>query len=215
MSQTPAMRVTSLERFDSDELLARLRKTPLRGFGKARAYADADIELLRACDPERLAPAQRYVLRPTIATILKLREALLVHDVDLFALDGGALIRTSDDPDESIPVIPPVVEESREPSGDSVLLINDGLHRVAAARCVGLPITVVRVRGVPAERPYYAYALEDGWSEVEELDELPDGYQKKQYRLPSGYKALFREFNAVLPGVQKQRKRSNPAHLRA
>jgi hypothetical protein len=209
------VRVTSLEPFDGDELLARLRRTPLRGFGKALPYADASIELVRGSDPELLAPAQRYVLRPTIEKILELRAALLELDIDLLALDGGVHIRTAEDPDEPIPVIPPIVEESREPGGKTVLLINDGLHRVAAARSVGLPITVVRVRGVPAERPYYAYALAGGWSEVQELDELPDSYQKKRYRLPTGYKALFREFNAVLPGVQKERKKSNPEHLRA
>jgi hypothetical protein len=33
--------------------------------------------------------------------------------------------------------------------------------------------------------------------------------------MPGEYKALFREFNAVFPGVQKDRKKSNPAHLRA
>ncbi len=207
--------MTSVAPFGGDELLARLRQTPLRGFGKVRPYADASIELARDSDPALLAPAQRYVLRPTIEKILELRAALLAHGVDLFDLDGGVHIRTSEDPAESIPVIPPIVEESREPDGSSVLLINDGLHRVAAARSVGLPITVVRVRGVPAERPYYAYALAGGWSDVTELDELPDSYQKKEYRLPIGYKALFREFNAVLPGVQKERKKSNPGHLRA
>jgi len=209
------MRVTSVAPFGSEELLSRVRQTPLRGFGKARPYADASIELAHASDPALLAPAQRYVLRPTIAKILELRAALLEYGVDLFDLHGGAHIRTSDDHDESIPVIPPIVEESREPDGRSVLLINDGLHRVAAARTAGLAITVVRVRGVPRERPYYAYALAGGWSEVTELDELPDSYQKKEYRLPAGYKALFREFNAVLPGVQKERKKSNPGHLRA
>ena len=209
------MRVTSVEPFGSEELLARLRQTPLRGFGKARPYQAASIELARATDPALLAPAQRYVLRPTIEKILELRAALLVHGVDLFDLDGGALIHTSDDPDETIPVIPPIVEESREPDGRSVLVINDGLHRIAAARSVGLPITVVRVRGVPPERPYYAYALAGGWADVTELDELPDSYQKKEYRLPTGYKALFREFNVILPGVQKERKKSNPGHLRA
>jgi hypothetical protein len=42
---------------------------------------------------------------------------------------------------------------------------------------------------------------------------LPDGHQKKEYRQPANYKALFRDFNAVFPGVQKQRKQSNPGHI--
>jgi hypothetical protein len=211
----PGSQILSIRRFDRDELLAALRETPLRGFGKTCLYANATLELAKATDSDALTPAQRYVLRPTQRKLLELRAALLAHGVDLFALDGGAYIHVSGDQREAIPIVPPIVEESREPDGSSVLLINDGLHRVSAARSLGLPISVVVVRGVPAEYPYYAYALPNGWAELEELDELPDDYQKKEYRLPDNYKALFREFNAVFPGVQKQRKRSNPGHLQA
>jgi hypothetical protein len=151
------------------------------------------------------------VLKAGVEKILELREALLPHGVDVFALDGGVTITT---PDEVIPVIPPIVEESHEPDGRDVLIINDGIHRVYAARASGLPISVVVARAVPAEYPYYALALPDGWAGVTELDELPDGFQKKEYREPDNYKALFRDFNAIFPGVQKERKQSNPEHIR-
>jgi hypothetical protein len=137
---------------------------------------------------------------------------VLAHGVDIFALSGGLELRT---PDEVIPVIPPVVEESHEPEGRVVRIINDGIHRVFAARSVGAPITVIDIAGVPREYPYYALALTDGWAGVTSLAELPDGFQKKDYRVPGNYKALFRDFNALFPGVQKQRKRTNPDHLRA
>jgi len=207
--------ILSVTRFDREELLLRLRETPLRGFDHAHPYADATIEVAPAIDTDTLTPAQRYVLEPTVRKLLALRAALLEHGLDLFALDGGAFIRTSEHPDEEIPVLPPIVEASLESDGGTVLLINDGLHRVSAARSLGLPISVVLVRGVPVEYPYYAYALPGGWPEVSELGELPDEYQKKNYRLPENYKALFREFNTVFPGTQKQRKQSNPRHLRA
>lgn len=209
------VKILSIEGFDRDELLASLRGTPLRGFDKAKLYANATLELAPATDTDTLAPAQRYVLEPTLRRLLELRDALLLEGIDLFALEGGAYIHTSEDPDEAIPIVPPIVEESIEPDGRTVLLVNDGLHRVSAARSLGLPISVVIARGVPSEYPYYAYALPHGWSEVEQLEELPDEYQKKEYRLPENYKALFREFNTVFPGVQEQRKRSNPDHLRA
>jgi len=112
-------------------------------------------------------------------------------------------------------LLPPVVEESREPDGRTVLLINDGIHRVYAARKLGRRINVVLARNVPEEYPYYAYALRDGWKQVQELAELQEGYQKKEYRNPDNYKALFRDFNEVFEGVQKQRARTNPANLRA
>jgi hypothetical protein len=208
------MEVLELERFGREELLGALRETQLRGFDGARVYADATLELVES-DPADLAPAQRYVLKAGVAKILALREALLARGVDVFALEGGVWVRTSDSPEERIPVIPPVVEESREPDGRVVWLINDGIHRVFAARSAGVPINTVRVAGVPPEYPYYALALPRGWAEVAELDELPDGFQKKEYRDPDNYKALFREFNDVFPGVQKERKKSNPGFLRA
>lgn len=209
------LEVLSVETFDRRELLSRLAHTRLRGFGKARPYAHATLELVPAVDTSVLAPAQRYVLEPTVARLLELRAALAPWGIDPFALDGGAYIRTSQDPQETIPLIPPIVERSLEPDGRRVLLIGDGLHRVSAARSVGLPISVVIATHIPSIYPYYAHALPNGWSDLDQLDELPDSFQKKSYRLPACYKALFRDFNAVFPGVQKQRKRSNPQHLHA
>ncbi len=209
------LRVISVETFDREELLERLRRTRLRGFDKAQPYAKATLTLSPETDPAALAPAQRYVLKAGVARILELRSSLLEHGIDIFALEGGAFVRTSEAPEESVPVIPPIVEESQEPDGRVVLIINDGIHRVFAARSIGLPITTVIARAVPPEYPYYACATSGGWSEIKELEELPDGFEKKAYRMPENYKALFREFNEVFPGVQKERKKSNPSHLRA
>src|SRR3954469_2099009 len=200
-----ATAAVSVERFSGEELLTRIAETRLRGFDGAKPYADAALSLV-SMSPDDLAPAQRYVLRPTVQEIVSLRDELLAHGLDMFALDGGAYVR-------GVPVIPPIVEESHEPDGRTVWLINDGIHRVYAARSLGLPITVVRATDV--SHPYYALALPGGWSEVEELNELPERYEKKTYRDPSNYKALFREFNEVFPGVQERRRKSNPEHLRA
>lgn len=205
--------VIEVERFSEQELLARLRTTRLQGFGGARLYADARLELERACDPDELAPPQRYVLSDRVQAILELRAGLLEHGVDLFALEGGAWIRTAEAPERRVPVIPPVVEESRERDGRIVPVISDGMHRVFAARSVGLPITVVVARGVPSQYPYYAYALDGGWTDVLELDDVPDGFQKKEYRLPDRYRSLFRLYDEVFPGVQERRKQTNPAYL--
>ncbi len=208
------MEILEVESFDQGELLARLRTTRLQGFDEFEIYQDADLTLVPAFDPADATPAQRYVLNPSVATVLALREALLPLGHDIFALDGGLRVRTSDAPEEWMPVIPPVVEESVEPNGRTVLLINDGIHRMYAAKSVGLPITTVVARGIPAEYPYYAFALPNGWAGVQPMDALPDVFQKKEYRQPTGYQALFRQFNDVFPGVQKARKSSNPAGLK-
>lgn len=206
------MEITSVEKFGSDHLLARLAETRLMGFDGAQPYAKAEISL-ETLDTDQLVPAQRYVLRPNVTKITELRAALLPLGHDVFQLDGGLIVR-SDEQDDDIPVIPPVVEESREPDGRTVLLINDGIHRVYAARVAGLPIQVAVVRGVPEEYPYYAYALGDGWASVQEFDDLPDTFQKKEYRSPDRYRLLFRNFNELFPGVQKVRRQTNPDHLR-
>lgn len=207
------MQILSVERIPADQLLSRIRRTRLRGYDGAQPYMNASLELAPEVDTDMLTPAQNYVLTPTVTKILQLRTAMLGKDIDIFALDGGAYVITSDDPEERIPVIPPVVEESREPDGRTVLLINDGMHRVFAARSLDKPISVIVARGVPPEYPYYAYALQGGWEQVTPLAQLPDSYQKKSYRQPTQYKSLFRDFNALFPGVQKERKSSNPSHL--
>lgn len=212
MVSLPAVRILSIEHIDVADLLATLRQTRLRGFDGARPYASASLSL-ESVDPDDVVPAQNYVLEAGVATALELRTALRDWDVDLFALDGGLRVRMADG--EAVPVLPPIVEESLEPDGRTVLLVNDGMHRVFAARRLGLAISAVVARGVPPQYPYYAFALPGGWSSVTALDDLPDGHQKKAYRRPESYKDLFREFNALFPGVQVQRKQTNPAHLRS
>ena len=210
------MQITKYDLLAEGELLSRLKRTRLRGFDQAEVYRDATLEVVEA-DPESLTPAQRYVLQEGVQAILDVADAFEPRGIDVFALRGALLFwPEGSDPDgPPIPFLPPVIEESIERDGKKILLINDGIHRVYAARKRGRKLSVVLARNVPAEYPYYAYALPDGWAQVDELAELQEGYQKKEYRNPENYKALFRDFNEIFEGVQKQRPRSNPAHLKA
>lgn len=213
MRETSRVEVLSVEAIAAADLLAALRQVPLRD-GVSRPYASASLSL-EVLAPDDLVPAQNYVLRPGVDRAGRLREALAPHGVDPLALGGAALVTTSDDPGEQVPLLPPVVEESAERDGTTVLLVADGMHRVWLARRLGLGVEVVVVRGVDPQWPYYAYPLPDGWAGVEELDALQPGRQKKDYRQPQSYKALFRDYNAVFPGVQQERPDTNPSHLRA
>jgi hypothetical protein len=211
------MNIVKYELLPEADLLARLKTTRLRGFDGAQVYRDASLEIANKHTDE-LTPAQRYVLADGVQTILDLADAFEPKGIDVFGLRGALLFwPEGSDPETepAIPLLPPMIEESREQDGRSVLLINDGIHRVYAARKRGRAINVVLARNVPPEYPYYAYALPDGWAQVEELAELTEGYQKKAYRNPDNYKALFRDFNAVFEGIQKQRPRTNPGHLTA
>jgi hypothetical protein len=207
------MHILSIQPFGREELLDALRETKLVGFGQAPVYAHATLKLEPAQNTDRMVPAQRYVLRNGVAKILELRLALLDAGVDIFALEGGVYVRTSEAPDRLTPIIPPIVEESHESDGQSIMIINDGIHRVFAARSLGLPISIVAVYEVPSAYPYYALPLEHSWADVVEIDELPEEFVKKTYRDQTNYRALFRDFNAEFPGVQAARTRSNPAHL--
>jgi len=212
------MKVVQFELIPEQKLLQQLKKTRLRGYDQPCVYANASLELALQVDPATLVPAQRYVLEEDFHRIELLYREFRRHSVDIFAMQGGLLFWVEDpetgQPEGPIPLIPPVVEESREEDGQVVALINDGMHRIYAAKRLGKRINIVWVRNVPTDYPYYAKPLKNGWSDVEELSALPDSYLKKTYRDPQNYKALFRDFNERFPGVQKQRKRSNPRHLR-
>ena len=52
---------------------------------------------------------------------------------------------------------------------------------------------------------YTSNAVHGGWSNVVAIDTIPKGFVKKTYRDPDNYKALFRDFNAIMPGVQEKR----------
>jgi hypothetical protein len=197
------MRIIKCDRLTEAELLSRLKRTRLRGFNRAEVYRNATLEILEV-DPASLMPAQRYVLDERVRVILDLADAFEARGIDIFALRGALLFwLEGSDPkhDAPIPFLPPVIEEAVEPDGTTVRLINDGMHRVYAARQRGRKINVVLAREIPPEYPYYAYALPGGWSQVEALAVLPQGYRKKEYRNPEEHKALFREFNEIFPGL--------------
>lgn len=214
------MRITRVEQIGESELLQRFARTRLRGHGQPLIYQQARLELVRQVDPVTLYPAQRYVLREDHQRLYDLYRQFKAEGIDIFNLEGGLFfwLADADAPDGEegpIPLMPPVIEHSFEPDGRILPLINDGMHRVFTAMRLGVAINIVLATNVPREYPYYAYALEKGWEEVVELNELPDDFVKKSYRDPNQYKALFRDFNAVFEGIQKQRKQTNPTVLRA
>jgi hypothetical protein len=208
------MAVLKVEQFGAQELLAKLRTTRLRGHGQPLIYEQASLEVLPRVSTDNIAPAQHYLLRQNVERILALRDGVLQHGVDIFDLDGGCWVTVAEGETRAVlPVLPPIIEVSRERGGRNVWLISDGMHRVWGARLLGMPISIVLVRDVPPEYPYYAYPCPGGWSDVRMLDALPDGFQKKEYRVPSDHKALFRDYDAVFPGVQEVRKRTSAVEM--
>ncbi len=200
------MKILRSEMLTEHELLRRIKKTRLRGHGQAYIYANSTLELQENIDPNTLVPAQRYVLESNCHTIEMLHKEFLQHDINIFALKGCLMFWVENpdtgEEDGPIPLIPPVIETSIEANG-KINLINDGMHRVYTAKKLGLPINIIFIDKVPL--PYYAYPLDKGWNDVIELKELRENFLKKEYRDKENYKDLFRNFNEVLPGIQKQR----------
>ena len=205
------MRLLHCQTLSTEETLARFKETRLRGFGQPRIYEKASLELRPAVPTEKLIPTQRYVLTSDLNTIFALETLLLGHNIDIFALTGAVLLWLEREGEEEgpNPLTPPIIEDSQEANGQTVWIINDGMHRIAAARKRGRDINVILAQGVPTEYPYYAFPLENNWQDVVELAELPDNFAKKSYRSPDDYKSLFRDFNGVFEGIQKQRKKTN------
>jgi len=213
-----AMKILRWACLSTEETLKRFQQTRLKGFEQPLVYGKASLSLKPAVATDRLIPAQRYVLQEDLDFVLRLHDFFKAQDIDIFALEGALLFWIADDngtEDGPIPLCPPLIETETLENGEGIWLINDGMHRVAAARALGKPIHVILADGVDPRFPYYARPLSAGWEDVATLEALPDGFQKKTYRDPENYKALFRDFNAVFPGIQKQRKKSNPESFKA
>jgi len=184
------------------EFFEKLRQVPLRGFNGLKPYLNAEISLTKV-SPESLTPCQNYLLKPILASQAVLWAQLKTnHSVDILNLTEDYTVEFNG---EVIPVLPPIVEESFESCGRTMLIINDGMHRISYARATNQRINVIIIRNVEFGYPYYAFPNENGWKDVKLLDELPVGFIKKTYRFPDKYRDYFRDFNAIFPGVQKER----------
>ena len=205
-----------LETRSKGELISKLEQVTLRGSG-TQPYLNARIDLV-TLDPAILAPTQRYVLTSELKKIEQVRWGILKdHNKDILNLDGYVKCKysavtdfMSADPLEShteeqtIDVIPPVVEEYFDPKGWLHLIICDGQHRCYLGYTMNTLITVAYVRGIHWGYPYYAYPLPNGWGDVEVRDNIPEGYIKK-FHVAKDHKALYRNFNSQFENIGDSR----------
>lgn len=202
------MKITRIDPIYWDEIEARLRSVRLRGHGQPEVYRGAEI-CKCSMRINELAPTQSYVLRDGIDTILGIVDALRRIHLDGFQSGIGMwLWGVYNDGSEfgPVPFLPPIIEESHEPDGVVVSIINDGMHRIVAAwnlyrRYEHARIDCIHISG--ASHPYYAFPLKGGWNDVVTVTKRPDF--RKAYREPDNYKALFRDFNSAFPGIQEDR----------
>ncbi len=192
------MKIASVERFGPTELIERLRGVTMLKAPDVKIYDSAFISL-ETISVRALAPPQNYILRSELKKVRELTWALEVFGVDLFKLDGFIRLTLEDSP-EPVDLLPPVVEESIERDGSVHLVICDGMHRVYMALREWVVPQVIFIRGLPKDRPYYAFPVPGGWDAVEERENLPAGYLKKWHRIEN-YHSLYRNFNSTFKNV--------------
>ncbi len=200
MGHTP-FEILKVERRGEADLLEKLRKVTMLKDPGAYPYREADLVLRRVTFQE-VMPAQRYVLESELRKVQNLAWELARHSVDLFALGGYVTIHTNQS-DEPIDVLPPIIESAPEANGQTAAIINDGMHRMYVARLEWREPEVVFISGVPRQYPYYAYPIPGGnWNEVAILPggEIPAGFIKKWHRI-SDNKLLYRDFNSAFINV--------------
>lgn len=193
--------ILKAEHHSARELLDRLKKVTMLKDREAFPYKDADIAL-RAVTFQEVVPAQRYVLENELKKVQNLKWELKKFNIDLFALNGYVTIHTNQS-DEPIDVLPPIIESAPEANGEVAAIINDGMHRMYVARLEWRNPEVAFIQGVPKEYPYYAYPVPNGnWNEVTILagSEIPAGFIKKWHRI-SDNKLLYRDFNSAFINV--------------
>jgi hypothetical protein len=204
------MRILDVEEVGWDEVETRLRDVRLVQDERVAPYENARIELRREVEADCMDPAQRYALEPVLAQVGALVDALAVAGHDLFALEGGLLVRTDEEPSTQRWVIPPILERGAFRDGTPALILADGIHRAFVARRRRRRMTAIVVDDVAPEVPYYAWPEPDAWAAVEVKPSLEPGYQKKDYLREDGYQALYRDYDAAFPGVQPPRPQTHP-----
>jgi len=194
--------ITNVEKHDKAALVQNLRKVSMLKRPDVFPYLKADISLARMPFSSVL-PAQRYVLSDALHRAQHLEWELSRFGIDLFALDGYVTIWTDQSP-EPIDVLPAIVESMAESNGQWVNIINDGMHRMYAARLEWKIPQVAFIQGVSPEYPYYAYPIpgDNCWDVIQILegDSIPSGLIKKWHRI-SDNKTLYRNFNSSFINV--------------
>ncbi len=192
------MNIVKIERHGPEELLERLRRVSMLTRPDVFIYRDALVSLEKI-RTDFLSPPQSYILAAELQKVRQLRWALKEFGVDLFCLDGyvSVYLEGCGDP---VDVLPPVVEESVEADGSVHFIICDGMHRISLARMEWAVPQVIFVRGIPKDKPYYAYPVPGGWGAVVTREDLPEGFIKKWHRIRE-YKTLYRDFNSAFSNV--------------
>ncbi|MDR2199852.1 MAG: hypothetical protein LBR53_10435 [Deltaproteobacteria bacterium] len=195
-------KITAVEVHPAEELFRKLREVVMLRNREIRPYEDAELSLERM-PFEEFRPAQRYVLVPELQKVRHLGFELRDRGQDPADLDGYLTLRIAGVP-EPVDLLPPVIERHTEADGTAVNVVNDGMHRLYAARLEWRTPRVLYAKNLPPECPYYAYPIPGPfpWEKVEivNAEKVPEGFLKKWHRIRNN-KELYRDFNSAFQNV--------------
>ncbi|MDR2352833.1 MAG: hypothetical protein LBF22_06645 [Deltaproteobacteria bacterium] len=184
------------------ELFAKLRKVVMLLERDSKPYEKA-LLTLKVLPYAKIHPAQLYVLEDNLQRAQCLEWELARFGYNLFKLPGYLTIQT-DQSQDPIDLLPPIIERTREADGSLANIVNDGMHRLYLGRLEWKPAQVVLVENLPPQFPYYAYPVPGlfPWEKIQVLPggEVPLNFIKKWHRIPNN-KALYRDFNSAFQNV--------------
>ncbi|MCR4285244.1 MAG: hypothetical protein NUV97_04360, partial [archaeon] len=108
--------------------------------------------------------------------------------------------------DKHYTFIPPVVEYIKNPKGNVVRIIIDGIHRVLLAKKLKKKtITIIAIESVPEK--LLVPASSNTWKEVKLMKNAPENKDKRKWLISAekGY-FYYRNFNSAFVNVGKPRK---------
>jgi hypothetical protein len=195
-------KIKKVELHSQTELLTNLRRVVMLKDPNSYPYAQAALTVTTLPWSE-IRPAQRYILADGLQKVHCLEWELKEHGLDIFKLDGYVTVWT-DQSSEPIDLLPPVVETVNEADGSLINIINDGMHRMYAARLEWKLPNIVLVRNLPEKYPYYAYPIpgSNPWDQISLVEggTIPASLIKKWHRTEDN-KLLYRDFNSAFINV--------------
>ncbi len=204
-------KIRIIKQFTKKELFEKLVAVCLNGQPDIKPYVDATFSL-SPLYPSGISIPQNYVLEHNLRNIIDLWLCLKIEGIDIFKLEGYIKVEVQEKDGDYVirDILPPIVEISKH--DNNIMLLNDGMHRLYLPWLLNKRISVVIVRDVNINYPYYAFPFEGFFKDVKVIPGgvKPDGFDGKSYRLPGKeYKKLFRDFNSVFENVTFSRRKEN------
>ena len=212
------MKIEVIRRIDFSELERKVREVPLRGKdfdGKEiRVYEHAHISL-RTMHPDEVNPTTFYLLRSNLEFQRALREHLMsTQGIDTLNLEGA--LEILNEKGELWTLTPPIIEVTprlvryqpkegeiyyRDVVKVQIPIINDGAHRIALARELGILFRALFISGADENFPFYAHPNE--WSRTKVVDFVPSDKRDKKFYSREDCYALYRDFGVLGCGAPR------------